>query len=36
MAIIRRIANLFSRSKIDASIAELNEERTTVKGQGLI
>jgi malate dehydrogenase len=26
----------FSRSKIDASVAELSDERTTVEGQGLI
>jgi malate dehydrogenase len=26
----------FSRSKIDASVAELTEERDTVKEQGLI
>jgi malate dehydrogenase len=26
----------FSRSKIDASIAELSDERSTVQGQGLI
>jgi malate dehydrogenase len=26
----------FSRSKIDASVAELTDERDTVKGQGLI
>jgi len=26
----------FSRAKIDASVAELSDERDTVKGQGLI